>query len=65
MEAVQHLFPGSVHVTKVGLSHGTSDRQIWDYAARHGFAIITADKDFLEMAEAMGPPPQNNPIGEL
>ena len=43
-------------MTKVGLSHGTSDRQIWDYAAQHGFAIITADKDFLEMAEVMGPP---------
>lgn len=58
VDAVQDLFPGSVHVTQVGLSSGTPDRQIWDYASQHGFATITADHDFLDLAGAVGPPPK-------
>jgi predicted nuclease of predicted toxin-antitoxin system len=58
VELVQELLPGSVHVTQVGLSRGTSDREIWDYAKRNGFAIITADRDFVMMANALGPPPK-------
>jgi Domain of unknown function (DUF5615) len=34
VELVKELLPGSVHVTQVGLSSGTSDREIWDYANR-------------------------------
>jgi len=34
VELVRDKFPGSVHVTQVGLSSGTSDREIWDYAKR-------------------------------
>ena len=58
VEAVQELFPGSVHVTQVGLSSGTPDRQIWDFAAANGFAIVTADNDFLALSGALGPPPK-------
>jgi predicted nuclease of predicted toxin-antitoxin system len=28
------------------------------YAALNGFAIVTADADFVAMAESLGPPPQ-------
>jgi predicted nuclease of predicted toxin-antitoxin system len=58
VELVQDLLPGSVHVTQVGLSSGTPDREIWDYAKRNGFAIITADRDFALMANTLGPPPK-------
>ena len=58
VEAVEDFFPGSVHVTQVGLSTVTPDREIWDYAAQPGFAVITPDKDFLALAEAKGPPPK-------
>jgi predicted nuclease of predicted toxin-antitoxin system len=34
VELVQDLFPGSVHVTDVGLSRGTPDGEIWDYASK-------------------------------
>jgi predicted nuclease of predicted toxin-antitoxin system len=50
VELVRDKFPGSVHVTQVGLSSGTSDREIWDYAKRRGFAVVTADTDFVTMA---------------
>ena len=58
MEATRDLFPDSVHVSQVGLTNGTTDGQIWDYAKQHGFAIITADTDFVTMANTCGPPPK-------
>jgi predicted nuclease of predicted toxin-antitoxin system len=57
-EFVQELFPSSIHVTQVGLSSGTSDREIWNYAKQNGFAIITADRDFVLMANTYGHPPK-------
>ena len=58
VELVRDKFPGSVHVTQVGLSSGTSDREIWDYAKGSGFAIMTADTDFVTMANTLGHPPK-------
>ena len=34
------------------------DRDIWDYAKRNGFAIITADRDFLTLANTLDQPPR-------
>jgi len=58
VEAVRDLFPGSVHITQVGLPGGTLDRTIWDYAAQNGFAIITGDTDFVTLANTLGHPPK-------
>jgi predicted nuclease of predicted toxin-antitoxin system len=58
VELLQDLFPGSVHVTQVGLSTGTPDNEIWEYARRNGFAIITADRDFVTMSNKLGHPPK-------
>jgi predicted nuclease of predicted toxin-antitoxin system len=52
--AVEDLFPGSAHVTHLGLSSGTSDRRIWDYARQNGFAIVTADNDFVTFGTRLG-----------
>lgn len=52
------LFPGSVHVFDTGLARHTSDGTIWEYAGANGFTIVTADSDFLELAEARGTPPK-------
>src|SRR6266404_1095833 len=57
VELVRDLFPGSAHVTQVGLSSGTSDLEIWEYAKRNSF-VITADTDFITMANALGHPPK-------
>lgn len=51
------LFPGSTHVFSTGLERFTSDESIWSYAKQHGFVIVTADADFLTLAEDFGPPP--------
>jgi predicted nuclease of predicted toxin-antitoxin system len=55
---VEDLFPGSAHVTSVGMNSGASDRQVWDYAGQNGFVIITADNDFLSLANTLGHPPK-------
>lgn len=34
------------------------DRIVWDYARAHGFAIVTLDADFVEMAGLLGAPPK-------
>jgi predicted nuclease of predicted toxin-antitoxin system len=51
------LFPGSLHVFATGMEKFTPDENIWTYAAAHGFAIVTADGDFVRMAEKRGAPP--------
>jgi predicted nuclease of predicted toxin-antitoxin system len=57
-DATLDLFPDSAHISQVGLTSGTTDRKIWDYAKQHGFAIIAADTDFVTMANTYGPPPK-------
>jgi predicted nuclease of predicted toxin-antitoxin system len=55
---LSELFPGSAHVFETGLSRATSDEKIWQYAAAEGFTIVTADSDFLAIAELHGAPPK-------
>jgi predicted nuclease of predicted toxin-antitoxin system len=52
------LFPGSVHVFETGLAQNTPDQTIWEYARANGFTIITADSDFLYLAQSRGAPPK-------
>ena len=51
------LFPGSAHVFHSGLGDHTPDDVIWKYCGANGFTIVTADSDFLDLAEKYGPPP--------
>ncbi len=52
------LFPGSGHVFGLGLAKETADEKIWDYARDHGYTIVTADADFVNLAETRGGPPK-------
>lgn len=51
------LFPGSAHVSQVGLLTSL-DRDIWDFAKREGFTVVSTDTDFYELATMVGPPPK-------
>ncbi|MFZ0592827.1 MAG: DUF5615 family PIN-like protein [Bryobacteraceae bacterium] len=55
---LEDLFPESSHVSLAGFSGETPDRTIWEFAKRAQFAIVTADADFLRLAELHGAPPQ-------
>jgi predicted nuclease of predicted toxin-antitoxin system len=48
---------GSEHVRNAGLV-GATDRQIWEYALAHGFAIVSKDIDFRERSFVEGAPPK-------
>ncbi len=50
-------FPGSEQVFVVGLAQA-DDRDIWDYAAARGLAIVSKDSDFNQLAATLGPPPK-------
>ena len=52
------LFPGSAHVFETGLARSTPDQEIWEFVAAEGFTIVTADPDFLDLAESRGSPPK-------
>lgn len=51
------LFPGSIHVAEVALME-SPDGAVWEYAKSNGFAILTPDADFFELATRLGPPPK-------
>jgi predicted nuclease of predicted toxin-antitoxin system len=57
LRQIDDLFAGSVHVRSVELEQ-TPDREIWEFARFNGFAILTADADFQDLAVSLGHPPK-------
>ena len=55
--ALQQEYPGSQHVREVGLKDA-ADVTVWQYAAQHGFAIVTKDADFHQRSFLFGHPPK-------
>ena len=51
------LYPGSVHVTGVGLA-AARDSAIWAYAAANGLVLVTKDEDFQRLSLLQGAPPK-------
>ena len=45
---LDHDYPGSRHVVELGLER-ERDVDIWRYAARHGYVLVSRDADFLDM----------------
>jgi predicted nuclease of predicted toxin-antitoxin system len=50
---IEDLFPGSRHIASEGLVQA-SHAEIWNYARANGFAIVSADADFYELAISLG-----------
>lgn len=57
LPALEPLFPGSSQVALLGLGEA-GDSDIWGFAAREGFAIVTKDADFVELSLLRGFPPK-------
>lgn len=51
-------FEEVIHVSRTVLQDPPSDILIWDYAAEHGFSIITNDEDFYLLTLIKGFPPK-------
>jgi predicted nuclease of predicted toxin-antitoxin system len=55
--SVRARFPGSRHVSDVGLGQA-DDRAIWHFARDQGFTIVTLDSDFFDMSLVERSPPK-------
>ncbi len=53
---MQDIFPGSQHVRDLGMEQKT-DLEIWTFAKRENFVIVTKDADFNDMSVMRGYPP--------
>ncbi|PDT91761.1 hypothetical protein CO669_00250 [Bradyrhizobium sp. Y36] len=51
------IFPQSAHARFHGLSEA-ADPVLWEFEKANGFAIVTQDVDFAEMAGLLGSPPK-------
>lgn len=51
------IYAQSVHVREIGLRDAT-DLVIWEYAKKHGFAIVSKDSDFQQRSLLYGSPPK-------
>ena len=51
------LYPESAHVAEFDLL-ACPDLEIWGFAQRGDFIIVTTDADFYELATTLGPPPK-------
>ena len=50
------LYPGSSHVYLLGIDRA-DDREVWNYAQRENYLIITEDADFNDLCLLLGFPP--------
>ncbi len=57
VDALNDIYPESTHVRQVGLL-GADDLHIWNYAAEHGFLLVSKDTDFYERSLVFGAPPK-------
>jgi uncharacterized protein (DUF433 family) len=51
------LYPDSAQVAEVNLL-ASSDIEVWEFANRRNFVVVSADSDFYELATTIGPPPK-------
>lgn len=51
------LYPGSSQVALLKMDK-SDDFEIWNYAKRNGFIIVTKDSDFHELSLLKGEPPK-------
>lgn len=57
LREVETSFPGSAHVRDIGLAQA-SHLEVWEYASRQQYAIVTKDLDFRDIAALRGFPPK-------
>ena len=53
---LQNLYPDSMHIAALDMDT-SSDKEVWQYAKKEGFSIVTKDSDFNDMATLYGFPP--------
>lgn len=57
VQRLEPVYPGTTHVDLVGL-HGKADAEIWEFARRESYTIVSKDNDFRQLSVLHGPPPK-------
>jgi predicted nuclease of predicted toxin-antitoxin system len=57
VQRLSDIFPGSSHVMREQLDE-SNDQEIWLFARKNGFTIVTKDSDFNELRLLQGFPPK-------
>jgi predicted nuclease of predicted toxin-antitoxin system len=57
VRGIKDLFPGARQVRELNLENST-DRQIWEFAKKNDFTIVTFDSDFFDLTLILGIPPK-------
>ena len=50
-------FPDSMHVMSLVLDR-SSDQEVWEYAKKHGYTIVSKDADYHQRSLVYGFPPK-------
>jgi predicted nuclease of predicted toxin-antitoxin system len=57
VKRIKEFFPEAKQVRELNLENKT-DRQIWDFAKKNGYTIVTFDIDFYDLSNLLGLPPK-------
>ena len=57
VNCLSDLYPESNHVHLLGIDR-VPDREVWEYARREGFLVVTKDADFSDLCMLLGFPPK-------
>ena len=57
VKSLADIYPDSNHVHPLGLDQ-VPDKEIWEYARRESFLIVTKDADFSDLCMLLGFPPK-------
>ena len=57
VKKIADLYSDAKHVKGLGIEN-KSDPEIWSFAKRHGFTIVTFNEDFYELSIVQGSPPK-------
>jgi predicted nuclease of predicted toxin-antitoxin system len=57
VKGLETIFPLAKQIRELNLENST-DREIWEYAKREGYTIVTFDSDFYDLTLVLGIPPK-------
>ena len=57
VKLLSDIYPDSNHVHTLNLDCAP-DTEVWDYARREGFSVVTKDADFADLSMLLGFPPK-------
>lgn len=71
VKKIEHKLPNCIHISKTGLKMPAKDIQIWDFAKKNDFVIVTFNEDFEDLSNIYDFPPKvillriNNPSTQI